>query len=156
MRTDIPIGDLLRGKQRVRVWKRKKLDLRPLTVQQREMFQLGQAGVGAVKRRVTAAIGPEDQKAKPLKPWYARFKSRKGKSNVRDLTFTGGMLRNLLVRTVSERDVRAGLSSRKDRAKAAGNQRKEEWLVFSPRNKQEIADAAKRIAERRLQEIVKQ
>ena len=55
------------------------------------------------------------------------------------------MLRNFQVRTVSENRARAGLSTRKDRIKAWANQKKEQWLVFSPKNKVAVVDAARRV-----------
>ena len=55
------------------------------------------------------------------------------------------MLRNFMVRTVSENRARAGLSTRKDRIKAWVNQKIEPWVVFSPKNKAAVLEAARRV-----------
>lgn len=129
----------------VRVYQKKQLRLDLLNFRQRQMYELGSAGVTAVKARLSAAQGPEDGAAKPLTKRYAIFKTRKGKGNRRNLTFTGDLLRNFQVRTVSENRAKASVSTRKDRIKAWANQKREEWMVFSPRNKAVVVEAARRM-----------
>jgi hypothetical protein len=129
----------------VRIWQKKRLVLDNLSFRQHQMVKIGTVGVGAVKNRVQAALGPEDQPAKPLTKRCAIRKTKLGLGNRRDLTFTGAMLRNLQVRTVSENRARAGLSTRKDRMKAWANQKIEQWLVFSPKNKAAVMEAARRV-----------
>jgi len=51
------------------------------------------------------------------------------------------------VRTVSENQAKANVSSRKARIKAWANQKREEWMVFSPRNRETVKDAAKKMLE---------
>jgi len=94
---------------------------------------------------VGAVLGPLDTPAKPLTKRYAIRKTRLGKGNRRNLTFTGDMLRNFMVRTVSENRARAALSTRKDRIKAWVNQKIEPWVVFSPKNKAAVLEAARRV-----------
>jgi len=118
------------------------------------MYELGTAGVAAVKARVSAALGPNDSPAKPLTKPYAIYKTRMGKGNRRNLTLTGAMLQNLLVRTVSENRARAGFSTRSDRLKAMVNQRIEPWLVFSPRNRAAVLDAARKMLGRMKSTLV--
>jgi hypothetical protein len=129
----------------VRIWQKKRLVLDHLSFRQNQMFKIGTVGVAAVKNRVGAALGPNDTAAKPLTKRYAIRKTKLGKGNRRNLTFTGDMLRNLQVRTVSEGKARAGLSTRKDRIKAWANQKIEQWLVFSPGNKAVVIEAARRV-----------
>jgi hypothetical protein len=129
----------------VRIWQKKQIRLDRLNVRQSQMFKIGNVGVAAVKNRVGAALGPEDSAAKPLTKAYAIRKTRLGKGNRRNLTFTGDLLRNLQVRTVSENKARAGLSTRKDRIKAWINQKIEPWLVFSPKNQVAVVEAARRV-----------
>ena len=129
----------------VRIWQKKRLVLDHLTFRQHQLFKIGTVGVAAVKNRVQAALGPEDQPAKPLTKRYAIRKTKLGKGNRRNLSFSGDMLRNLQVRTVSEKTAKAGLTSRKDRIKAWANQKIEQWLVFSPKNKAAVVEAARRV-----------
>ena len=58
-----------------------------------------------------------------------------GKGNRRNLMLTGDMLRNFLVRTVSENKAKASNSTRKDRIKAWITNKIEPWIVFSPKNR---------------------
>jgi hypothetical protein len=129
----------------VRIWQKKQIRLDRLNFRQNQMFKIGNVGVAAVKNRVGAALGPEDSAAKPLTKAYAIRKTRLGKGNRRNLMLTGDLLRNLQVRSVSENRARAGLSTRKDRMKAWINQKIEPWLVFSPKNRAAVLDAARRV-----------
>jgi hypothetical protein len=129
----------------VRIWFKRQLRVEHLSFRQRQMLTIGTVGVAAVKNRVTAALGPEDTPAKPLTKRYAIWKTKRGRGNRRNLTFTGDMLRNFQVRTVSENRARAGLSTRKDRIKAWVNQKIEPWIVFSPKNKAAVVEAARRV-----------
>jgi hypothetical protein len=125
----------------VRVYQKKQLRLDLLNFRQRQMYALGSIGVAAVKSRLAAAQGPEDSAAKPLTKRYAIFKTRKGMGNRRDLRLTGQMLANFTVRTVTDNRAKASLSTRKDRTKAWANQKREAWMVFSPKNKAAVAEA---------------
>jgi hypothetical protein len=129
----------------VHVYQKRQLRLDLLNFRQRQMYELGGAGVAAVKARLGAAQGPGDSAAKPLTRRYAIFKTRKGKGNRRNLTFTGGLLRNFQVRTVSENRAKASVSTRKDRIKAWANQKREQWMVFSPKNKVVVVEAARKM-----------
>jgi len=129
----------------VRIWERKQIRLDRLNFKQHQMFKIGNVGVAAVKNRVGAALGPSDTPAKPLTKRYAIWKTRRGRGNRRNLTFTGDMLRNFQVRTVSEKQARAGLSTRKDRIKAWVNQKLEPWVVFSPKNRAAVLEATRRV-----------
>jgi hypothetical protein len=131
----------------VRVYQKRQLRLDLLNFRQRQMYELGNVGVAAVKARLAAAQGPQDTAAKPLTKRYAIWKTRKGKSNRRNLTLTGDLLRNFQVRTVSENRAKASLSTRKDRIKAWANQKREAWMVFSPKNKSAVVEAARKMLE---------
>lgn len=129
----------------VRVYQKKQIRLDLLNFRQHQMFQIGTVGVAAVKNRVGAALGPSDAPAKPLTKRYAIQKSKLGLGNRRNLTFTGDLLRNFQVRTVSENRARSGLSTRKDRIKAWVNQKIEPWVVFSPKNRAAVREATRRM-----------
>lgn len=129
----------------VRIYQKKQIRLDRLNFRQTQMFKIGNVGVAAVKNRVAAAQGPNDTSAKPLTKRYAIQKTKLGKGNRRDLSFTGDMLRNFLVRTVSENKAKASNSTRKDRLKAWINNKIEPWILFSPRNRTAVLDATNRI-----------
>jgi len=138
----------------VRVYQKKQIRLDRLNFRQTQMFKIGNVGVAAVKNRMAAAQGPSDGPAKPLTKRYAIRKTKLGKGNRRNLSFTGDMLRNLAVRTVSEKAAKAGLSTRKDRIKAWANQKIEQWLVFSPKNKSAVVEAARRVMQEATKRLV--
>ncbi len=129
----------------VRIWEKKQIRLDRLNFKQNQMFKIGNVGVAAVKNRVGAALGPSDSPAKPLTKRYAIRKTKLGKGNRRNLTLTGDMLRNFMVRTVSETSAKASVSTRKDRIKAWINQKIEPWVVFSPKNRGAVLEAARRV-----------
>ena len=129
----------------VRIFQKKQIRLDRLTFRQAQMFKIGNVGVAAVKNRVAAAQGPTDSFAKPLTKRYAIQKTKLGMGNRRNLSFTGDMLRNFLVRTVSENKAKASNSTRKDRLKAWINNKIETWIAFSPRNRTAVLAATNRI-----------
>jgi hypothetical protein len=129
----------------VRIWQKKRIVLDFLNFRQRDMVKIGTVGVAAVKNRLEAAQGPGDTAAKPLTKRYAIYKSKLRKGNRRNLRLTGDMLRNLTLRTVSEKSAKASLTSRKERIKGWANQKLQPWLVFSPRNRQAVMEAARRV-----------
>ena len=129
----------------VRVYYKKQIRIDRMNFRQQSMLKIGTVGVAAVKNRLAAAQGPTDSSAKPLTKRYAIQKTKLGKGNRRNLSFTGDMLRNFLVRTVSENKAKASNSTRKDRLKAWINQKIEPWVVFSPKNKAAVAESARRV-----------
>ena len=64
------------------------------------------------------------------------------RTNKRDLTLTGAMLRELSVRSVSENSARAGWTTAINRSKASNNDRVEKFIDFSPRNEQQVVESA--------------
>jgi hypothetical protein len=129
----------------VRIWQKKKLHLDPLTFRQRDMVQVGSAGLLSVFKRLSSAQGPNDGPAKPLCSSYQRYKTRRHMPGVRNLRLTGDMLRNLTLRTVTDNSAKAALTSRKEIDKGRGNTKREPWLVFSPQNRAAVIEKAKQI-----------
>jgi hypothetical protein len=129
----------------VRVFYKKQVRIDQMNFRQQSMLKIGTVGVAAVKNRLAAAQGPTDSSAKPLTKRYAIRKTQLGKGNHRNLMFTGDMLRNFQVRTVSDNKAKANNSTRKDRLKAWINQKIEPWVVFSPKNKAAVAESARRV-----------
>ena len=140
--------------QSIRIWQKRQLRLDKLTIPQRQMVELGAVGLLSVKQRLRAALGPNDTPAKPLTVPYAKYKTRKGKGNRRDLWFTGAMLLNLSVRTVTENSVKSNVTSMKERIKAMANMRREPWLVFSRANRQAVIAKLGQILEQRARQLV--
>jgi len=147
----------------VRIWQKKQLRLDALTFRQRDMVQIGSAGLLSVFGRIRAGKGPMDSPAKPLKKNYAIQKTRKGKGNIRNLFLTGQMLASLKLRTVSDRRAYASVGAdqrteskalrKKDKSLrkltnkdvAWINQKREPWLLFSPINKQAVMAKAREV-----------
>jgi hypothetical protein len=129
----------------IRVYQKKQIRLDRLNFRQNQMFKIGNVGVAAVKNRLAAGLGPSDSSAKPLTKRYAIRKTKLGKGNRRNLYLSGDMLRNFMVRTVSENKAKASPSTRKGRIKAWANQKIEPWAAFSPRNIQAVREATSQI-----------
>ena len=129
----------------VRIYQKKQIRLDLLNFKQTAMFKIGNVGLAAVKNRLAAAQGPTDGQAKPLSTYYAVRKTKMGKGNRRDLMLTGDMLRNFLVRTVSENKAKASNSTRKDRIKAWITQKIEPWVIFSPKNREVVHQTAQKL-----------
>ena len=133
---------------RVRVFVKRRLRLDLLNYDQQQMYKLGVMGVDEVVERTSKAKNADDQPSKPLQRGYAIYKTRRGLSNRRNLTFSGDMLRNLSVRSVSRNFAKAEWTKKDPRKKALANNQIEEFAAFSPRNQQRLADAANQIMTR--------
>ena len=131
------------------------------------MVKLGTVAVAGVKNRLGAARNLSDAPSKPLSKRYAIRKSRNlarggfrrtgpgsGRKNVRDLRFTGNMLRNFQVRTVTSRRALARNSAPKDRIKAKSNQGIERWVGYSPQNVRDTTKAGELIIKEMLPGLV--
>jgi hypothetical protein len=140
----------------VRIYHKKAIRLDRLNFKQHQMFKIGNVGVAAVKNRLQAAQGPNDSPAKPLTKRYAIWKTKLRRGNTRNLNLTGGMLDNFMVRTVSERRAVASNTTRKDRIKAWANQKIEPWMVFSPKNRAAVVEAARRVFHESLRRLTLQ
>ncbi len=140
--------------QMVKVYVKKQLRLDLLTFRQRDMYEIGNAGLEAVKARLAAALGPNDSPAKPLRVSYARQKSKRHLGNRRNLRFTGKMLDNLKIRTVSDKMAKAALTSRKERVKGQANTKIEPWCLFSPANRKVVFAKAEIIFKRATQRML--
>ena len=138
----------------VRIWYRKHLRLSTLTLQQRDMVEIGSKGLLDVKRRLREALGPDDNPAKPLTKSYARYKSKLLRGNRRDLWLTGKMLGNLSLRTVNRTMAKAALTSNKQRIKGRVNTQREPWLVYSPKNVENILIIARKVFTRTTSQIL--
>ena len=129
----------------MRIWQKNEVRLDRLSIKQTQMFKIGNVGLASVKNRLAAAQGPNDGAAKPLSRYYAIRKTKMGKGNRRDLMLTGDMLRNFMVRTVSENKAKASNSTRKERVKAWITNKIEPWAVFSPKNRIVVQQTAQQV-----------
>lgn len=138
-----------------RVFQKKQIRVDLMSMRQERMFKIGNVGVAAVKNRVVAAQGPNDTPAKPLSKQYAIKKTKRGLGNRRNLTYTGDMLRNFMVRTVTEGVAKARVAGgRKSSVKAWINNKLEEWCVFSPKNKEAVRRAAQQVVNEQTPRMV--
>lgn len=119
---------------------------------QQEMFKIGQVAVASVKNRVQRALTPDLTPANKLSKRWAILKTKRSRllhtiklPAKRDLTYTGSMLRNFQVRTVSETKFQARNSTVFDRQKAAANDRREQWAAYSREDEQRVQKAANQI-----------
>ncbi len=136
--------------RRVRVFVKKQIRIDHLTLQQRQMFKLGTVGLASRKDEISRAQNARGGAAKPLTRRYAIYKSKVSKlggrgRNVRDLRFTGAMIREWSVRTVSNSKAFAGWSTRKGRIKARANNQIEEFVAWSPNNTRDVVHAGNQI-----------
>jgi hypothetical protein len=129
----------------VRVYYKKQIRIDRMNFRQQSMLKIGTVGVATLKNRVAAALDSNDAPSKPLTKGYARHKTKLGLGDKRNLMFTGDMLRNFQVRTVSDNRAKANNSTRMGRLKAWLNQKIEPWVLFSPKNQKEVAESAAKV-----------
>ncbi len=129
----------------IRVYVKKKVELSRLDADQQSMFRLGTVALAARKNDIRAALNSRGAAAKPLKKGYAIRKTRLGKGNRRNLSFSGDMMREWSVRTVSTNRAKMTWTTRRNREKARANNRVEEFVSFSPKNERDIVVVAEQI-----------
>jgi hypothetical protein len=110
-----------------------------------QMLALGNFSISVMVGRVQRGIGSDDAPMKALKRGYAIQKTKKGLGNRRNLTYTGDMLRNISVRSVSARQVRIDITSTKQRQKARANEQKSPWWGWSARDMAQITKAIEQL-----------
>ena len=151
----------------IRVIQKGKPVFQQLSFRQQDMVRLATVGVASILERTRLGRGPTDGPAKPLSQSYARFKLRRGLIPRRDLRgtgmfpvkargrgaklkkavtrFVGHMMDNLSVRTVSDNIATAGFTTLAARTKAQANNQREPFLVWSPKNRAAVMEAARQI-----------
>lgn len=129
------------NRMRVNVFVKRELRLGRLDFDQRQMFKLGTVAVASRKYEISQAKNARGGAAKPLTKRYAIRKTKRGKGNRRNLSFSGDMMRELSVRSVSANQAVASWTTRKGRAKALANNKREEFISFSTKNEQDTARA---------------
>ncbi len=145
--------------RRVRVFVKKQIRVDLLTLEQRQMFKLGTVGLASRKDEISRGLNARGGAAKPLTRRYAIYKSKVSKlggrgRNVRDLRFTGAMLREWSVRTVSNLKAFAGWSTRKGRIKARANNAIEEFIAWSPKNTRDVVRAGNQIVNENSKRLI--
>ena len=110
----------------------------------------GTVGLASRKDEIGRGLNAKGSAAKPLSKRYAIRKSKLtklagGGRNKRDLRLTGDMQREWSVRTVSNKEARAGWSTRKGREKAQANNKLEEFISWSPANTRAVVTAGQQI-----------
>lgn len=128
-----------------RIFVKKRIFIEHLTFSQRQMFKLATVALAEVKDRLRRNRDVKDNVAKPLTRWYANIKRKLGKNPWRDFEKSGDMLRNLQVRTVTDKRARMENSTRKGRAKARALGMMSPWLLYSPHNQRRLHAVAKQI-----------
>lgn len=119
-----------------------------------QMLALGNCGVDVIKERVSRGVGSDDApmpvlKSRKARRWskkqsrwvvydreskfsYAQQKKDAGLQSNRDLTFTGDMLSDFSVRSVSATEVRMDITTQESRMKARVNEIRAPWFGWSP------------------------
>lgn len=77
------------------------------------------------------------------------------RTNKRDLTLTGSMLREWSVRSVSQNVARAGWTTALNRQKASNNDRVEKFIDFSPKNEQQVLESAGQVLKSVVGRLIK-
>jgi hypothetical protein len=99
-----------------------------------------EAGIEAIKARLSKGSDENDGPTKPLKKRYARYKSKRtGGRAVRDLNLTGQLLESIKVRYADDRQAIADAGTRIGRIKARIYA---DLLQFSPADQKQMLELA--------------
>jgi hypothetical protein len=98
------------------------------------------AGIASIKSRLARGIGADDQKTKPLKKKYARYKAfARRKKPIRDLDLTGQLLDSIKPRYSDDTKAIADAGTRMGRMKARVHR---DLLIFSEGDQSAMSDVA--------------
>lgn len=114
-------------------------------LQAQHLYDLATLGRDSIVERVQDGIGSDDQPFPPLSRHYAVQKTRAGKGNRRTMTFTGQMLDDMQVRSISNRQARISISSSLSRIKAKANEERTPWYGFSPNDIDKLSAAGEQV-----------
>lgn len=144
-----------------RIYAKKMIRLDNMKVTQMTMFQIGNVALASRKLDVSRALNTHGGPAKPLSKRYAIRKSKwtgasgKGR-NKRDLSLSGDMMRELTVRTVSNKVSIARWTTRRNRMKARANNAIEEFVAYSEKNRNDTLRAARIIVQKLMPGMIKE
>ena len=102
------------------------------------MAELGRIGEKTIKERASRCIGSDDLPMRPLSKGYAIKKSKQGKGNKPNLSYSGEMLNALSAGFATERGVRVSITTRHGRLAASGNEARSPWWGWSPKDVETI------------------
>lgn len=124
-----------------------------------QMRDLGDYGIQLQLQQVAAGSGSDGQPMRSLRPKYAAWKAKIGLKPVRDLRGPGGrvlitnkkrrtskssapghMLEAIRQNYLSDKEVRLGITTQKDRIKASANEAKSPWWGWNPASVRKLAD----------------
>lgn len=103
------------------------------------MLSFGESLNTSIRDRITAGFTVDDSAAPPLKPGYAKFKARRGGSNIRDWRLTGRTMRSMRVLKANERRAEIGFTDSETNKRAAINNRRSRQFGVSPKDREMIA-----------------
>ena len=97
--------------------------------------EMGQAAVTLIQKRAGEGVGLYDEPMPELSAVYRTAKENSGRRGVRNLTYTGAMLRDIIAdppeRTATGILVRIRFATAQQRYKAAANQARSPWFGLS-------------------------
>lgn len=127
----------------------------PLGTDEQTMLRFAEYAISLIRTRVSRGIGSDDAPMAPLAKVYAIRKARAGRSSKVNLSYTGAMLDNISVRSVSATQARIDITSPKQRIKARalehgrpadhrgrGKMAPRPWWGLSPRDAAQLTGAA--------------
>lgn len=129
----------------LRVYVKRRIELGRLDVPQQTMFKLGTIAVARKKESIRQGLNSAGVKAKKLSKGHAIRKAKRRLPQIRNLWFTGQMLNNLSVRTVSQNKAKIGFSSGIARTKALANYKIDPQIPFSDRDVNFIGESSRRL-----------
>lgn len=129
----------------VRIYVKRQIAVNRLNFDQKTMLALGNVALSSRKESVTKGQTVEGSAAAPLRKRYAKRKAKLGLKPIRDLVFSGELMRGWLVRTVSDNRAHASWSTRRNRKVAAENDRREKFIGFSKTDERSVTVAGQRL-----------
>lgn len=117
-------------------------------VKARDVMALGTYGIELQREQCAAGLGSDGMPMPALRPKYAPWKRKIGKSGIRDLYGPGKdghMLDDIRVTYISDSECRYGITRKSSRDKARGNENRAPWWGWSPASVQKLAQRASEI-----------
>jgi hypothetical protein len=114
----------------------KRLTLSPFTSEQ--MTMIGESLLSSVKTRLSLGLNTQDTAAPPLSTKYANRKMRMNRTPIRNLSWSGALMKSLRVKSASETGVTIGPINPLASLKLTVNNRRAKQWGISPKDQEKI------------------
>jgi hypothetical protein len=123
----------------------KQIEPDMLDFSEQEMLQLAGQAIQVLNEQVSQGLGANGRPMRSLSRKYRAKKIAKGQPGIRNLEFSGAMLRSLAPGGATTNSIYIGFANDSQNAKAVANENRANWFGLSKLNEEKVDRLADRL-----------